>query len=152
MQCTVTIHFSFLLAEMAEKVHMLHVAEDEITSSNDDSSDSEELDVEVDGVRVPVAPLVDADVPVDELDVSQLTDEQVLQRLAEASKAYGEFHTGYFPLVGVTMDDKVVHRRSVAVLEGKGNMREGSMSETKLYDERVIVFFQEKPVVDGPLM
>ena len=58
MQCTVATCFSFLLAEVAEKLYSLlpHVAEDEIASSDDDSSDSEESDVEVNVAREPVAP------------------------------------------------------------------------------------------------
>ena len=48
---------------------MPHVAEDEITISDDESSDSEESDVEVHDAREPVPPPVDGEVAVDELDV-----------------------------------------------------------------------------------
>ena len=41
-------------------------------------------DVEVDVVCVPMAHLVDGDDPVDEWDVCRLTDEALLQQLAEA--------------------------------------------------------------------
>ena len=51
-----------------------HVAEDEIASSDDDSSDSEGSVIEVDGVRVPAPPAVGGEVRADELDVYQLTD------------------------------------------------------------------------------
>ena len=47
------------------------------------------------------------------------------------------------------MDGKVVHRRPVLVFKGKGNILQ---NKTKLYDKRIIVFFQEKAVVDGSLM
>ena len=74
---------------MAGKVHGLlpHVAEDEIMSSDDDSSDSEESDVEVDVIREPVNPLEDGDVHVDQVDVHQLTDEQLRQQLTKACEA-----------------------------------------------------------------
>ena len=64
-----------------------HVAEDEIASSDDDSSDSEESDTEVEVVRVLAPRVVEGEIRVDESDVYQLTDEQVLQRPAEACKA-----------------------------------------------------------------
>ena len=88
--------FFFLSAEIAGKVHALlpHVAEDEIRSDSEESSEepSEESDVEVDVVCVPAVPLVDGDVLVDELDVYQLTDEQLLQRLAETCEAADPSH------------------------------------------------------------
>ena len=67
---------------------MPHVAEDEIASSDDDTFDSEDSDVEVDVACVSMPPPLDGEVPVDELDVYQLTDEQLLQRLAEACEHF----------------------------------------------------------------
>ena len=51
---------------MAGKVHALlpHVADDEITSRNPNSSDSEQPDIEVDVIRVPAPPVVDGEVRV----------------------------------------------------------------------------------------
>ena len=69
-----------------EKIHgsLRDLVEDDVLSGDDEPSNSEESEVDVDVVRAPVAPLVDGGVPVDQLDAHQLTDGQLLQRLAEA--------------------------------------------------------------------
>ena len=78
MQCTVLPAVTVLLTETAGQVHALvpFGTKDGIASSHDDSSDSEELNDEAAVVRGPVAPPVDGEVPVHDLDGHPLTDQQ----------------------------------------------------------------------------
>ena len=55
----------------------------------------------------------------------------------------------YMPLVGVTLDGQVIKKKPVIIFKGQGNVPK---REKDVYDDRVTCVFQDKGVVDGPVM